>query len=54
VIDANEGVAVDGGKLAVNVNPLTVGVASVIPILDRTTVITKYSFEIVSPLHLGL
>jgi hypothetical protein len=54
VIDANEGVAVDGGKLAVNVNPLTVGVASVSPILDRTTVVTKCSFEIVSPPHLGL
>jgi hypothetical protein len=36
VIDANEVIAVDGGKLAVNVNPLTVGVASVSPMLDKT------------------
>jgi hypothetical protein len=54
VIDANEEVAVDGGKLAVNVNPLTVGVASVSPILDRTTVVTKCSFEMISPPHPGL
>jgi hypothetical protein len=54
VIDANDGVAVDGGKLAVNVNPLTVGVASVSPILDRTTVVTKCSFEMISPPHPGL
>jgi hypothetical protein len=52
-IDANEVVVGDGGKLAVNVNPLTEGVASVSPILDRTIVVTKCSFGIVSPPHLG-
>jgi hypothetical protein len=52
VIDANEVVAVGDGKLAVNVNSLTEGVASVSPMLDRTTLVTKCSFEVVSPPHL--
>lgn len=52
--DENEVIAVDEAKvIAVNVNPLTEGVGSDSPMLDRTTVIIKCCMEIVWPPHLG-
>lgn len=54
MIDESEGSAVDEPKLiAVNVYPLTEGVAICSPILDRTTVIIKCCMKIVWSPHIG-